>query len=41
MSVCKKCHGALHKKDSIKECMALDTLTDEEYSEAHDLKWIK
>jgi len=41
MSICKKCHGALHKKDNIKTCMSLDYLTDEEYAEAHDLKWIK
>lgn len=41
MSLCKTCHKALHKKDDMHHQEVLDTLTPEEYEDAHQLKWMK
>ena len=38
ISVCKKCHQALHKKDN--GMNVLDSLTDDEYSKAHQLEFM-
>lgn len=37
MSVCSRCHHALHNKDKKYHLNVLDSLTDSEYREAHEM----
>lgn len=41
ISLCGKCHTALHVKDNMYHLGRLDTLTDKEYEYAHGLNYLK